>query len=325
MRFAHPEAFWLLGLLPILVVLFWIGKRRKETFLWELGDLVPQSQTASRFPRLHKPWVQALFLLCAFLNIILALADPRFPYGTPRLRAGVLDVVFVIDVSKSMAAEDYGSLSRLEKAGEVARELLTALQGNRVGIVTFAGTSFRQAELTEDLQALDFILKHWLQIDAVGVGGSNIGRAIETGIALFPEDPSRGKLLFLFSDGGEQENLEEVLTKATHRGIRIVTLGLGSLQPSKIPLYNAQKKFTGYLKVNEQVVTTRLNEENLQQIATATQGMYQRIVSGAQWHHLLTQPAVVGNTLTQEEQKLFQIFLLFGLLALCAQVLIARL
>lgn len=143
MRFAYPAAFWLLLLIPGLFGILWRGQRRRNDFLRSFGDLKLLKQSASRFPQLQKPWIHPLLLLLSCLSVIVALADPRLSIGTPRLRAGVLDVVFLIDVSKSMAAEDYGTLSRLEKAREIAQTLLEDLQGNRVGIVTFAGISFR--------------------------------------------------------------------------------------------------------------------------------------------------------------------------------------
>ena len=99
---------------------------------------------------------------CSFAVRYSALADPRLPYGAPRLRAGSLDVVMIIDVSKSMGAEDYHPDSRLNKVREIILEMLPQLRGNRVGFVTFAGNSFRQAELSEDFTALEFILKHWV-------------------------------------------------------------------------------------------------------------------------------------------------------------------
>jgi hypothetical protein len=102
-------------------------------------------------------------------------------------------------------------------------------------------------------------------------------------------------------------------------------LGLGALHPSKIPLYDAHKKFLGYLKFNEQIVTTQLHEETLQQIATATGGTYRRIANGEEWRNLLTHPALVGNTLTRKERKLFQLFLLLGLLSFASHTFITRL
>lgn len=326
MRFAQPEAFWLLLLLPLLLLLIRLGTHRRTSFVRRLGDPAVLRQTPSRCPALHQEWLRILLVLLPFLSTMVALADPRVPHGALRLRTGVLDAVMVIDVSKSMAAEDYSHRSRLEKAREILRYLLPALRGNRVGLVTFAGNSFRQAELTEDFHALDFILQHWVDIDATGIGGSNLEQAVETGLTLFPEDPQRQKLLLLCSDGGDgMDDLQAVLTKATQRGIRIIALGLGSLQPSRIPLYDASHKFSGFLQLDQQVVTTRLNEAPLQQMATATNGRYLRVTHPDVWRNLLQQRAVMGNVLTQDERKVFQPFLLTGLLAFGVQALIARL
>jgi Ca-activated chloride channel family protein len=229
-----------------------------------------------------------------------------------------------------MAAEDYGTQSRLERARQVARQLLSPLQGNRVGLVTYAGVSFRQAELTNDLEALDFILKHWINTNAVGVGGSNLTAALTTGIDLFRRDHTgRDKIILLFSDGGIQENEEEalrtVLATAVHEGVQIVALGLGGTQPSRIPQYDADHKFTGYLESDGQIVTSRLNEETLRRVANATKGTYVHMTRGDEWRHLLSRPDVAGKNLTQDERKVFQPFLLLALLAFAMQLLLSRL
>jgi Ca-activated chloride channel family protein len=221
----------------------------------------------------------------------------------------------LLDISKSMAAEDYGSRSRLGQAREIARGLLSTLQGNRIGLVTFAGTSFRQAELTDDITALDFILTYWVDVSAMSVGGSDIAGALEMGLSLFPEQSDRERVMLLLSDGGDNNHAPQaVLNQAVRQGIRIVTLGLGHLEPSRIPLYDAHHKFQGYMQASQRIITTQLNEAPLQQIATTTGGTYRRIVRGDEWHHLLTQPAVAGEALMWEDIKLFQPLLGLGLL-----------
>jgi Ca-activated chloride channel family protein len=326
MRFVHPEVCWLLVLLPLLLLLVHLQNRRRAQFVQSLGDPLLLRQTPGRLPRLQQPWLRLFLVLMPFLCTILALADPRAPYGALYLRAGALDAVMVVDVSKSMAAEDYHQQTRLDKAREIMRSLLPALSGNRVGLVTFAGTSFRQAELTADMTALDFILRRWVDIDSAGIGGSSLAPALATGLALFSNDTNRQQVMFVFSDGGEgDENFQDVLAQAEQRGIKIVTLGLGSLTPARVPQYDAQRKFKGYIQVDGQFATTQLLEPPLQHIAAATHGTYQRVMPGTSWSHLVTQPAVVGNTLTQNEHKLFQPFLLLGLLACAAQAFIARL
>ncbi|RMF84982.1 MAG: VWA domain-containing protein [Nitrospinota bacterium] len=326
MDFAQPLAFLLLLLLPAFYGISRSGRRRRDRLVRAWGDITLLQASVPRFPRLRHDGWRLAFLFATVVSIVFALSDPRLPAGTLRLREGTLDVVFLMDVSKSMAAEDYGRRSRLEKAKEIARALLADLRGNRVGLVTFAGTSFRQAELTEDLSALDFILRHWVQVDAVGLGGSDIAQAIETGIALCTKDPTRQKLLLLFSDGGDkQQGLEPVLAKAVRRGIKVVTFGLGTASPSPIPLYDGQGRFTGYLKIDDQVVTTRLNEERLRHIAQVTGGTYQRVTLGPRWQNVFTRREVVGDILEQENRKLFQFFLGLGLLSFTGYTLTTRL
>jgi Ca-activated chloride channel family protein len=220
----------------------------------------------------------------------------------------------VFDVSRSMAAEDYGPRSRLVQARDIARHLLAQLHGNRVGLITFAGTSFPQAGLTADLSALDFILQYWVGIDATRVGGSDIAQALATGLTLFHGSPERHRLMLVFSDGGDtSQALTSVLSKATQHGVRIVALGLGRPEPSRIPLYDAQQTFQGYMQDQGRVLTTQLNEAPLQQMATTTGGSYYRLTRGDEWHPLLTQPAVVGTALERKEVKMFQLFLACGL------------
>jgi Ca-activated chloride channel family protein len=101
------------------------------------------------------------------------------------IRKGTLDVIAVLDVSKSMRAEDCGLRgSRLEMAKTALLQSLPDLAGNRLGLVTFAGKSFPQAELTDDLDALEFVLKNWVTVDSAPSQGSNIGMALSEAIRL---------------------------------------------------------------------------------------------------------------------------------------------
>jgi Ca-activated chloride channel family protein len=326
MRFAHQHALWLLLIMPLLPGLCRLQACRRVRFLRQLGDLTLLRQTPARCPALARPCIRLMLLLLLFLGTIVALADPRLPYGAPHLCAGALDIVMIIDVSKSMAAEDYHPLSRLDKTRQIILQMLPQLRGNRVGLVTFAGSSFRQAELTEDFTALEFILKHWVRIDSAGIGGSNLVRALETGLALLPEASNRQPLLLFFSDGGDGvENLEPVLTKVVQRRARIVAFGVGGLQPARIPRYDTARKFLGFVHVNGQPATTRLNDAPLQQMARVTEGLYRRLEHAESWQGVWRDPTLVGGALARDERRVFQPFLVLSLLAFGMQMVIARL
>ena len=329
MRFAQPDILWCLLALPGLAWALYYGARRRHVVMQHLGDMALLAQTASRLPALQKPWILGCLVGLPLLCGILALSDPRYPTGQAYLPEGSVDVVMALDVSKSMAAEDYGAKSRLDMAREIARHMLTELSGNRVGLVTYAGISFRQADLTTDFDALDFILQEWVDIDAVRVGGSHLLKAMETALEVFDQEAKREKLMLIFSDGGTvQADAAPILSKAAQHGVKIVALGLGGERPARIPLYDGDKTFQGYLKEEGEtgkVLTTRLNESTLKQVASGARSAYIRVERGQEWRRLLRRHDVAGGMFVQDERKIYQPFLLVGLLAFAAQMVVQRL
>ncbi|PON10286.1 hypothetical protein C2W62_50885, partial [Candidatus Entotheonella serta] len=175
----------------------------------------------------------------------------------------------------------------------------------------------------EDLDALDFIVQQWVKEGTAGVAGSNLAQAIEAGLELFRDDSQKARLMVMLSDGGdEREEFQPILTRAASQGVVIVTLGLGGIQSSRIPQYDAQGKFTGYVEVEGTVATTQLNAEPLQRIASATGGTYMHVQQRRTWQHLLTRYAATSGLLTQRETPIFQIFLPMGPLAWETQLLV---
>ncbi|MCK5551591.1 MAG: VWA domain-containing protein, partial [Deltaproteobacteria bacterium] len=157
-EFLNAKAFWAILVLPfVLGAIVW-GLHRRKAILEEFGkmDLLAQF---SRFPRNGKiPYLRLRLVLC-FALLITAAARPLLSGDSKRIKEGTLDVVAVLDVSRSMAAEDCGpEASRIAMAKDALLGCLPELAGNRLGMVTFAGNSFPQAELTDDFQALRFVL-----------------------------------------------------------------------------------------------------------------------------------------------------------------------
>lgn len=312
-----------LGLVLLIIGLFLIGWWRKRTLRQSLGEhalLQVLARPASR------P-VKAAELAFACLTVIFAiLALPRLQGATPALGLDpeATDIIAVIDVSKSMAAEDYGTHSRLEKGKEVLLRLLPQLQpGTRVGLVTFAGASFRQADLTEDMTALTFILKHWVKVDAIPIGGSELSIALQAGIAAF-EEKARPRWLLLLSDGGDwEEDLVPVVQQAQRQAINIISIGLGDRTPARIPQYDQHGAFRGYLTHQGQTLTTALNEDILIDLAEATGGRYVRIQSGRELAPVFSQPESTSPVAVKPAES-FQGFLFLSLLSLVATILCER-
>lgn len=309
MHFAAARMLWFLLILPFGALILWLGMRRKASFLNGLSDTALFRTLPSRLPALQSFKLHALLLLAAILSLVLALADPRIPYGATTLKTGVLDAIILIDISQSMLAEDYAPQSRLAIARDLTHQLLAELEGNRIGLVTFGSSSFRQAELTEDYQALKFIVDHWVEVNAAGMGGSDLVKAIATGLAMYEPAGQHEKLMLILSDGGaDRPDLEAVLAKAADQGVKIIAFGLGSELPARIPQYDPHHTFTGYLRLDDKVITTRLNKAPLQRIALSTHGAYHPITRRGMPPNPFAR--VLNKRLhTRQETQIFQVFL----------------
>jgi Ca-activated chloride channel family protein len=306
--FVNPLAFWImLGVPFVLAAVLW-GLRRREAILREFGrmDLLIQF---SRFSLGFNPLYQVLPAALCFCLLVVSVARPILRGNSKEIMKGTLDVVAVLDVSKSMSAEDCGpGDSRLEMAKTTLLQSLPDLAGNRLGLVTFAGKSFPQAELTDDLQALEFVLKNWVTVDSAPSQGSNIGMALSEAIHLFEEDKRKRVILF-FSDGGHvrPENLEGILTEIGEKGITVVSVGVGSKEGAKIPVYYGEGRVKEWLKIDGHEVETSLNEDILRDISQGPGGKYIHLMSTKELKGVLRNPVVMGKKALSGGKEIFQI------------------
>jgi Ca-activated chloride channel family protein len=307
LEFLNAKAFWVISVLPfVLGVIVW-GLYRRRVILEEFGtmDLLDQF---SRLPRNRKIVYQRLPTVLCFALLITAAARPLVLGNSRQIKEGSLDVVAALDVSKSMAAEDCGpEVSRVEMAKESLLGCLPELAGNKLGIVTFAGNSFPQAELTDDFHALRFVLKNWVGVDSAPSQGSNIGKALSEAIQLF-EKGDKKKIVLLFSDGGHvrPKDLPGILADISANGISVISAGVGSLKGSKIPVYE-KGNFKEWFKIEGKEVVTRLNEGILGEISQVTGGKYIRLHSGKELRGIFRDPALVGKKVLSGGREIFQI------------------
>ena len=316
LEFLNPKALWAMLALPfVLAAIVW-GLHRREAILREFGkmDLLAQF---SRFPFNRRILYQRLSIVLCFALLITATARPLLSGNFKQIKEGILDVVAVLDVSKSMAAEDCGpEVSRLERAKDVLLGYFPELGGNRLGIVTFAGSSFPQAELTDDFQALTFVLKKWVAVDSAPSQGSNVGKALSEAVHLFQKGDKK-KIILLFSDGGHvrPKNLEGVLTDIGARGIKVISVGFGSHGGSRIPVYE-EGTFKEWLKIGGKEAFTRLNDGILKEISQATEGKYIQLSSLRKLRGIFRDPAVAGKRVLSGGREIFQIPLALSILLL---------
>ncbi len=269
MHFGQPEALNGLLLVPLVWILVRRGRKKRREALLRFGNpalLVHLVRSADEGRRRRKERL----LLVALLGLVFALARPQ--YGetqTPVKREGI-DIVFAVDASHSMLAEDLPPNRLARSLGEIGG-ILDRLHGDRVGIVTFAGTSLPTCPLTVDYGAVRIFLGG---IDAwtVPTGGTAIARALRRSIGMLDESAAGSKAVVLLTDGEDHEgDLLAAADEAAEAGIRIFTIGLGSAEGELIPLPEGEGN--GFKRDREgEFVVTRRDDEALRALAAKTGG-----------------------------------------------------
>ncbi len=269
-RFAHPEYLYILLIVPVLLALLWWAAGRRRQMLRRfgnpelLGSLMPQVSGARRM-------LKHSLLLAALALVILAAANPQIGTRMETVKREGVDIFVALDVSNSMKAEDFRP-NRLENAKRQVSLLLDRLQNDRIGMVVFAGESYLQLPLTTDFSAARLLITV-VDTDIVPVQGTAIGSAIRLAAKSFVQGEQKHKVIILISDGeNHEDDAVEAATEAAKEGIVIHTIGMGSPQGAPIPAGGSEFK----KDANGAVVMTRLNEQLLQDVASAGKGKYVR-------------------------------------------------
>jgi Ca-activated chloride channel family protein len=262
---------WILGIIYVtflyVVELFVQRKINKLLHVWSQQKYLPIQYTHRIAYRISR-WVLLLGLIALFV----ALARPQWGEAIEKRQQMGLNVLFAIDTSKSMLANDVRP-NRLDLAKLSIEELLKSLQGNQVGLIAFAGNAFLQCPTTADYGAFKLSLRA-LDTNTISRGGTNLSEAIQLAIRTFDTHTSY-KQLILLTDG---ENLSgdviQAAKEASRNGIVIHTVGIGSEKGTSIGIKN-ERGTTEYLKdAQGQIVISRLDENTLKQIAQITRGFY---------------------------------------------------
>ncbi len=279
MRFAAPENFLLLILVALLgVFLFWAVSHRKK-LLARFGDLPLLVRNA--------PWVsftrqrtKALLAILAMIFLVITLSRLQFGTHLEMLEREGLDIVVAVDVSNSMLARDLAP-NRLEKAKQEIQGIIDRLQGDRIGLVAFAGEAFIQCPLTLDYSAARFLLNA-IDQTSVSVQGTDLSAAIEMATRSFEQQERKHKVLLLLTDGEDHgQGVQETAEDARRQGIRIYAVGIGNPAGEPIPVVDRNGNQVGFKKDESgDVIITRLDEATLQKLALTTGGKYYRSTAG---------------------------------------------
>lgn len=270
----EEKFFWLLLIIPVLVAFYAvliIWKKRKQKQFANPEMFQKLSPDRSRF----KPTLKFGLLLLAFGCLVFALVNPKVGTKMETVTREGVDIVFAIDVSKSMEAEDIAP-NRLEKAKQLVTQIINNLGSDRVGIIGYAGSAFPQLPITTDYASAKMFLQS-MNTDMVSSQGTAISEAIELSKTYFNEEEPTSKVLIIISDGEDHGGeIEKIAREAAAQGIRIFTIGVGTAQGGPIPIKRGG--FIQSYKKDEtgETVITRMNEETLQEIASVTNGEYVR-------------------------------------------------
>ncbi len=261
--------FGVIGVLLCLFLLVAFWKRKKQKEFSERNLLEKLSPEISPF----KSTLKMLVVLMALALLVIALVNPKIGTQLKTIKREGVDIVFALDVSRSMLAEDIAP-NRLEKAKQIISKIIDKLGSDRVGIIIYAGNAYPLLPITTDQAAAKMFLQN-ADPDMVSSQGTAINEALKLAKSYYDDDEQTNRFLFIVSDGEDhEENVSYITDEATREGIKIFSIGVGTSQGVPIPL-KRNGVLIGYKKDREgETVITRLNEQTLQKIATDGDGEY---------------------------------------------------
>ncbi len=277
-RVGEPGRLWLLWLVPALIGFFGYASQVRRRLLQRFASAELIGKLTGNVSRGRQRLKMGLVVL-AVGALVVALTEVKYGFSWEEVTRRGVDIVIALDVSDSMMVEDAesgGKLSRLERAKREITDLLRLLEGDRVGLVAFAGTAFLECPLTLDYGAAAIFLDA-IDTDLIPVKGTAIGAAIRTSMQAFEGAPTSSRAIVLITDGEDQ--IGEALAaaeEAAAAGIRVFPIGIGRDEGAPIPQASG-----GFRRDRAgEIILSRLDETTLQKIALATGGRYVRSVTG---------------------------------------------
>ncbi len=327
LRFENPEYLHLLWGVVFWIIFFVWTVRYKQILLKRFGNLEILQKLMRTFSPSRRN-LKYVLIIFSYIFFVIALANPQIGKKLEEFTRRGVDIMVALDVSTSMLAEDIKP-NRLEKAKHEVGQLVDLLEGDRIGIIAFAGIAHVQCPLTLDYSAAKLFL-NILDTDIIPQPGTAIGDAIKRAIPAFNSEDRKHKVLILITDGEDHESDPlEIAKEAEKEGIIIYTVGIGSAQGVPIPIYSKSGNQTGFKKDRQgNVVTTKLDVLTLQKIAYQTGGKYYMASGGeAELDEIyaeiaeMEQKELVSKRFSQYEDR-FQIFLALGLLLILLEIII---
>jgi len=268
----EKKYFYLLIIIPIVVLIFilmQLWKRNAQRKFANKQLLERLSPTKSTF----KPILKLVIWCLAIGALVVALVNPKIGTKLETVKREGVDIVFAVDVSKSMLAEDI-SPSRLDKAKRIVSEIINNLGSDRIGIIAYAGTAIPQLPITTDFSAAKMFLGN-LDTNMLSSQGTAINEAIRLAKTYYDDVEQTNRVLVIISDGEDHTGgAGQLAAEATKEGIKTYTVGVGTAKGGRIPLKRRGIVESFKRDLQGEVVITRLNAQTLKEIASEGDGEY---------------------------------------------------
>ena len=275
MKFARIDMLFLVWLLPLLLLAYLYGWRKRRGILSAFASARSLAHIVPTGIAVRRRWAAVLVLSAALLTVV-AMAGPQYGFHWQQIERRGVDIIIALDCSRSMLATDIQP-NRLDRAKREIYDLLNMLEGDRVGLVAFSGTAFLQCPLTIDYQAFNLFLEV-LTPDYLPQGGTDLTAALQTAREAFDPQSNADKAVILITDG-ENTGSDDPLAAAQEAGkagIKLFCIGVGSGDGVPVPAGGG-----GFEKdASGRIILSRLDESLLSRMALSTGGTYVRSVAG---------------------------------------------
>ena len=269
-RFPYILFFFLIFLLLLII---WVKGEKTNNKVWIKMTPALKEKLFSRLDINLKYWKNQLTII-GLLFLIFSAAGPQIGTRVAPIERKGVDLVFAVDVSESMNAQDIKP-SRLEKAKFEISQIITQLKGDRIGIIVFAGSSHLYLPLTSDYEASQLFLDA-LDTKMIPNQGTDLSTALKTAMNVFNNEDDKFKVMVLVTDGEDHEGKAiELASTALNNGIITHAVGVGTVKGSLIPINNGSSNNYKRNK-NGTLITSKLNENTLIELASAGGGIYSR-------------------------------------------------
>ncbi|MBR2064633.1 MAG: VWA domain-containing protein [Bacteroidales bacterium] len=268
-NFANAQYMLLLLLIPFFFVIQALVLKLRRRRIRKFGDEELVNNLMPSYAK-ARVWVRLVLFSIGFFFFVIGLSRPQIGAKLKEHETKGAEIMIVLDVSNSMLAEDY-SPNRLDRAKLAISRLVDKLRDDRIGLIVFAGNSFVQLPITTDYVSAKMFLNS-ISTESVPVQGTAIGDAINTAMRSFSAQSEKSRAIIVITDGeNHEDDPVEAAKQAAEMGVRVFTIGVGSPEGKPIPMDGELLKDR-----NGEIVVTRLDEEVLQKVAEAGNGVYVR-------------------------------------------------